>query len=200
MGLLPSARTTPAPSFHITGVDFAGPFITRREHTRKPVMVKAYACIFICFFTKAVHIELCLDLSTEEFMAALRRFCARRGTPSQIHSDNRTNFVGDNNEFQYIHQLIQNSKNTISQYAANNNIQWKFFPPRTFHMGGLWKAAVKNMKRLMRKVIQSHLFRVDELSSILVEIEAILNSRRLTQLESTDPDNLVLTPGHFLIG
>ncbi len=67
-------------------------------------------------------------------------------------------------------------------------------------MGGLWEAAVKNMKRLMRKLIQSHLLRTDELSSILVEIEAVLNSRPITPLESTDPDDLALTPGHFLIG
>ncbi len=200
MGLLPSVRTTPAPPFSFTGVDFAGPFITRRGHTRKPVMVKSYACIFICLTTKAVHIELCLDLTTEEFMAALRRFCSRRGTPSEIFSDNGTNFVGANNKFQRIRQLLLSSKGAISHFTSINNLKWNFIPPRTPHMGGLWEAAVKNMKRLMRKLIQSHLLRTDELSSILVEIEAVLNSRPITPLESTDPDDLALTPGHFLIG
>jgi len=93
MGLLPTSRTTPAPPFSSTGVDFGGPFLTRKGYTRKPTMVKTYACIFICFATKAVHIELCLDLTTNEFMAALRRFCSRRGTPSKIYSDNGTNFA-----------------------------------------------------------------------------------------------------------
>ncbi len=193
MGILPLTRTTPAPPFTSTGVDFAGPFITRRGHTRKPVMVKSYACIFICLTTKATHIELCLDLSTDEFMAALRRFCARRGTPTDIFSDNGTNFVGTNNEFHHIRQLLQSSKRSISHFACNNNL-------RTPHMGGLWESAVKQMKLLMRKLIQPHHLRTDELSSILVEIEAVLNSRPLTPLESTDPDNLVLTPGHFLVG
>jgi len=32
-------------------------------------MVKAYACVFVCFTTKAIHIELCFDLTTAEFMA-----------------------------------------------------------------------------------------------------------------------------------
>jgi len=180
MGLLPTTRTTPNPPFHITGVDFAGPFVTRRGHTRKPTMVKAYVCLFICFTTKAIHIELCLDLSTEEFLAAFRRFCARRGVPQEVHSDNGTNFVGN--------------------HFAANNITWKFNPPRAPHMGGLWEAAVKAMKRLMRKSLQAHLLKVDELTSILVEIEAILNSRPLVPLETTDLDNIVLTPGHFLIG
>jgi len=67
-------------------------------------------------------------------------------------------------------------------------------------MGGLWEAAVKSMKLLMRKTLQSQLLKVDELTSVLVEIEAVLNSRPLTPLETTDPDDIVLTPGHFLIG
>jgi len=74
MGLLPSVRTTPAPPFSSAAVDIAGPFITRRGHNRKLVIVKLYACIFICQTIKAMHIELCLDLTTEEFMAALTRF------------------------------------------------------------------------------------------------------------------------------
>jgi len=193
MGLLPSTRTTPTPPFYITGVDFAGPLITRRGHTRKPVMVKAYACIFVCFTTKALHIELCLDPTTNEFMT-------RRGTPSQIHSDNGTNFVGANNEFQRIRQLLHASKGSISHFESTNNLKWNFNLPRTPHMGGLWEAAVKSMKRLLRKILQFHLLRVDELSSILIELEAVLNSRPLILLETTNPDDLVLTPGHFLIG
>ncbi len=199
-GLLPSSRTTPAPPFSLTGVDYAGPFITRKGHTRKPVLVKAYACLFICLTTKAIHIELCHDLSTEEFMAALRRFCARRGTPSKIHSDNGTNFVGARNEFHKIRQMLQSSQDAISHFTCQNHIQWSFIPPRTPHMGGLWEAAVKQMKLLMRKHLQAQLLRTDELSSILVEIEAILNSRPLNPIESTDPDATALTPGHFLIG
>ena len=150
MGLLPAVRTTPAPPFTTTGVDFAGPFITRRGHTHKPVMVKAYVCLFICLTTKAIHIELCLDLTSEEFMAALRRFCARLGTPSEIYSDNGSNFVGAHHEFEHIRQVLQSSKSSISHFASDSNLQWKFIPPRTPHMGGLWESAVKSMKRLMR--------------------------------------------------
>ena len=199
-GLLPSSRTMPAPPFSITGVDYAGPFITRKGHTRKPVMVKSYACLFICLTTKAIHIELCQDLSTEEFMAALRRFCSRRGTPEEIHSDNGTNFVGAHNEFQQVKQMLQSSKDSISDYACQHHIKWHFIPPRTPHMGGLWESAVKQMKLLMRKRLPAHRLKTDELASVLVEIEAILNSRPLTPIESTDPEVTTLTPGHFLIG
>ena len=61
-------------------------------HVRWPVLVKTYACLFVGLTTKAIHIELCADLSTKELLAALRRFCARSGTPSHLYSDNGINF------------------------------------------------------------------------------------------------------------
>ncbi len=200
MGLLPQVRTTPSAPFLHTGVDFAGPFITKQGYTRKPIRVKSYACIFICMATKAIHIELCLSLSTDEFLAALRRFCSRRGCPASMYSDNGSNFIGAHAELLQIQELLKRSKTSLSHFTTQNGITWHFSPPRTPHAGGLWEAAVKQMKLLLRKLVQPHQLRTEELSSILIEIEGILNSRPLVQIDSTDPDNLALTPGHFLVG
>lgn len=200
MGLLPQVRTMPSAPFLHTGVDFAGPFITKQGYTRKPVHIKSYACLFICMATKAVHLELCLNLSTDEFLSALRRFCARRGCPVAMYSDNGSNFIGAQAELKQIQELLRRSKNALSHFTARNGVEWHFSPPRTPHAGGLWEAAVKQMKLLLRKLVQPHHLRTEELSSILVEVEGTLNSRPLVPLDSTDPDNLALTPGHFLVG
>ncbi|XP_062537684.1 uncharacterized protein LOC134206011 [Armigeres subalbatus] len=93
MGQLPSYRVTPAPVFASTGVDFAGPFILR-ESGKKPKFVKAYVAVFVCMAVKAVHLELCTDLRSETFLAALQRFSSRRGIPSDVFSDNATTFTG----------------------------------------------------------------------------------------------------------
>ncbi len=60
---MPLSRTTPAPPFERTEMDFAGPFYIRQGKVRKPTRVKCYACLFICLTTKAVHIELCANLT-----------------------------------------------------------------------------------------------------------------------------------------
>ncbi|XP_062554383.1 uncharacterized protein LOC134219614 [Armigeres subalbatus] len=75
MGDLPSYRIQPAPTFAYTGVDFAGPFLIK-SHTasRRPLITKAYVCLFVCMLTRAIHLELVSDLTTSAFLAALRRF------------------------------------------------------------------------------------------------------------------------------
>lgn len=94
MGNLPSDRLNNEYQrpFSITGVDFAGP-ITVRHHIRCKVEKKVYLALFVCFTTKAVHVELVSDLSTEAFLRALKRYIADRGVVSKIYSDNAKNFV-----------------------------------------------------------------------------------------------------------
>jgi len=203
MGMLPTYRTTPAPPFDRTGVDFAGPFVTRQGYTRKPTLIKTYAAVFICMCTKAVHIELCSSLSTDDFMATLKRFVARRGCPSHIYSDNGTNFLGAREEIRELQALTESksTKKEVANFAAVNNIQWHHTPPRAPHFGGLWEAAVKSMKSLLRKNLKPHSLRYEELYTLLTEIEAILNSRPLSPLHSDDiTEGSYLTAGHFLIG
>ena len=76
MGQLPIERLTPGPVFGKIGIDFAGPIQVKYAHVRKPVIVKAYVCLFVSLSVKAVHLEPVSDLTTDAFIAALRRFIA----------------------------------------------------------------------------------------------------------------------------
>lgn len=203
MAPLPKSRVTPSPPFQRVGVDFAGPFLCKRGNPRKPTSTKAYACIFVCMATKAVHIELVSDLTTEAFMACLKRFVARRGQPAEIYSDNGRNFVGAKRELQEAVDLIQNKKSldAIHHYASTRGIDWVNTPGRAPHFGGLWEAAVKSFKTVLKKVVGTTQLSFEELSTVLAEAEAVLNSRPLTPMESSPEDGVTaLTPGHFLVG
>ncbi len=203
MGMLPLSRTTPSLPFFFTGVDFAGPFTIRQGHTRKPVFLKTYAAVFVCLSTKAVHIELCASLSTTDFLATFRRFVARRGRPSHVYSDNGTNFVGAREEIRELQKLTESeeTRKALLSFAQLHSITWHSIPPRAPHFGGLWEAAVKSMKTLLRKNLQPHALRYEELLTLLTDVEAILNSRPLAPLHADDvKDGSYITAGHFLIG
>ncbi|XP_076230178.1 uncharacterized protein LOC143175315 [Nomia melanderi] len=201
MGQLPAARVTPARPFATCGVDYAGPFLTK-ERSRSKITIKSYICIFICFATKAIHIELAVDLSTDAFINCLKRFIARRGRCHTIFSDNGTNFVGAKNKLSDLDALVGSSDyNTrISSFLKKDRIQWLFTPPHAPHFGGLWESAVRLTKYHLNRVIGQQRLTFEELYTLLTQIESCLNSRPLSPI-SSDPNDLTpLTPGHFLIG
>jgi hypothetical protein len=99
MGDLPPAWVQPSRPFLTTGVDSAGPISLTLGTTRSRTITKGYITIFVCFVTRAVHIEVVTSLKTEAFLALLRRFIARRGKPKTIYSDSGTNFQGASNHF-----------------------------------------------------------------------------------------------------
>ncbi|GBN42555.1 hypothetical protein AVEN_69906-1 [Araneus ventricosus] len=81
MGELPKSTVCPSSVFHRTGLDFAGPFLIRSSKGRGSRNTKCYICVFVCFATKAVHLEVVSDLTSRTFIACLKRFVARRASP-----------------------------------------------------------------------------------------------------------------------
>ena len=202
-GELPAPRTRPARPFSITGIDYAGPFYYKEDNCHKPITTKCYICVYVCFMTKAIFFDVVADLSTDAFLASLRRFTALYGLPHDIYSDNGTNFVRASAELQRLQEVLEanESKEQICHWAAIKGVSWHFSPGRAPHFGGLWEAAVRAMKITIRKVIGEKKLRHDELITLLYEASAVLNSRPLALLDTLATDGIApLTPGHFLIG
>jgi hypothetical protein len=199
MGDLPVKRLEPARPFINSGLDYCGPILIKTHRGRgKQKTIKAYVCLFICLSTKAIHIELVSDLTADTFLDALKRFVSRRGTVKSIISDNATNFIKANKDLIDLHQFFKNSEisRKLVTTLSNENIQWKFIPPRTPNFGGLWEAGVKSVKYHIKRVVGETVLTYDELYTLLTRIEACLNSRPLVPMSN---DLTAITPGHFLI-
>ncbi|XP_041451274.1 uncharacterized protein LOC121404916 [Drosophila obscura] len=152
MGDLPSSRVTFSRPFTYTGVDFAGPFDVKSFTGRACRISKGYVCVFVCFTTKAIHLEATSDLSTDTFLAAFARFVARRGCPHEVHSDNGRNFVGASRSLAV--DLLEALRTRTSAVYSQQGLTWRFIPPGAPHMGGLWEAGVKSFKALFQRDLE----------------------------------------------
>ncbi|GFX32636.1 integrase catalytic domain-containing protein [Trichonephila clavipes] len=146
MGNFPYERVNMAPPFSITGLDLGGPYFVTYKHQRKGVLNKIYVCVCICFVTRAIHLEILSDLTSDAIIATLKRFMSRRGKCSKIFTDNATNFVGANSQLKVFYKTLNFPDQNLAAYFTEEGIEWNFIPPRARHMGGLWEAGIKSVK------------------------------------------------------
>ncbi|XP_075151868.1 uncharacterized protein LOC142225894 isoform X1 [Haematobia irritans] len=195
MSALPVERVTPyVRAFTYTGLDYFGPVnvTIRRQREKRRV------ALFTCFTTRAVHLEIATDMSSDACLMCIQNFVNRRGVPVSIRSDNGTNFVGIAKELRGINAFFDT--NNLSSGLTALGIKWIFNTPLNPSEGGVWERLVQSVKKALYKMLKEQSPKLDTLQSFLIEAENIVNSRPLTHLPVTPEDPDPLTPNHFLLG
>ncbi|KAL1268410.1 hypothetical protein QQF64_033773 [Cirrhinus molitorella] len=176
-------------------IDCFGPFYTKQGRKE----FKRYGLLFTCLSSRAVHLEMLEDLTTDAFLNALRCFIAIRGAVRQIRSDQGTNFVGAKNELEK--GLMNLDKERISTYLASKQCDFLMNVPEASHMGGVWERQIRTIRSVMNVVLAQAKGRLDDTSlrTFFYEAMSIVNSRPLTTNTLNDPKSVEpLTPNHLL--
>lgn len=218
---LPTCRVQPTKPFAYTNVDFAGHFEVKNSPHRNAAYCKCYISVFVCLTTRAVHLELVHNLTSEAFILALKRFTARRGIPTYFYSDRGTNFVGASRELhKMLNQLLDQTESKLNDQLAKlrttwkivdtkhtheelqasvkkTQINWRFFPAHAPHMAGSVERTVGSVKYHLVRVLHGVKISYVTFSTLLTQIEAQLNSRPLWSNTSGTHTDFVLTPSHF---
>ncbi|CAB0043029.1 unnamed protein product [Trichogramma brassicae] len=133
----------------------------------------------------------------EDGQLAGRTHKIRRPTTStkgNVERPNATNFHRADFEIRAAMKSEQIRWPRLADYLPEEGIEWKFIPPSAPHFGGLWEAAVRSYKFHLKRAVGTQHVTYEELNTLIIGVEAVLNSRPLEPVTG-DPDDLcVLTP------
>jgi len=171
-----------------------GSFVVKRGQSQ----LKRYGCLFTCLTMQAIHLEKLDSLEADSFINALVRFCARRGVPEKVRSDNGTNFVGGEKELrETMRSWKEDSK--AKAHFLQKEIKWEFNPPAASHMGGIWERQIRTVRKVLNVILREQIVDDKRLSTLFCEVESIVNGRPLTVLSDDLNDETPLTPNHLLL-
>ena len=210
---LPKDRIIQSTPFEVVGIDFTGPLYVYEgvakikydpELGRKVLSydgvpcTKAYICLVTCAVTRAVHLELVPDLTTEAFIRAFRRFTSTRGMCRIIYSDNAKTFEKAEKDLEFYLSLMNGPE--FQAYLTEHSIQWNYILECSPWWGGFYERLMRTIKTPLRKILGRSRMNVDEAATLLKEVEAQVNSRPLCSPSDEPSEQKYLTPASFLIG
>ena len=195
MSDLPEVRVHDTPPFTHVGLDCFGPFIVK-EGRRD---LKKYGLIVTCMASRAVHIEVTDDMTTDTFLNGLRCVIAIRGHIQSIRCDQGSNFIGADRELRTA--LLELKEDNIRSFLQSRHCEFVFNSPDSSHMGGVWERHIRTIRSILNTMLYQNKYRLDvsSLRTFLYEVMAIINGRPLTVQNLSDPNSLdPLTPNHIL--
>ncbi|KAI3351065.1 hypothetical protein L3Q82_005632 [Scortum barcoo] len=160
---------------------------------------KRYGLLFTCLSSRAIHLEMLNDMSTDSLINGLRCFISIRGTIRQIKSDQGSNFVGAKNEFK--EALKELDADRLTAFLAEKQCDFSMNAPYSSHVGGVWERQIRTVRGILRSTLALSPSRLNDASlrAFFYEAMAIVNGRPLTVDNLSDPHSLEpLTPNHLL--
>ena len=167
-------------AFANVGLDHAGPLFVKNIYGTSMEMHKSYILLLTCSTCRTIRLELVPDVSGPARVRGLRRFIGRKGTSYFVVSDN----------FESCKSL------ELRQFLWSKSINWDFILPASPWWGGFYERLVCVVKNTLRKILGSTRLTFEELTTILIEVESVINSRPLTYISDDDTVE-ALTPYHL---
>ena len=199
MGQVPSLRVAAGfPPFSNTAMDMFGPLQIRLN---RRTLQEAQVVIFTCTTTRAIHLELVTDKTSEAFLMAFRRFACLHGHPNVCWSDCGSNFVGAQ---EYLRQVmhgwdIPKIQSAISEEFACD-FEWQWNTPHASHQNGVVESLIKSVRQALNSVCKNQAFTEEQWRTFLAEITYMVNSRPLYPSSEDIWEEPPITPNDLLIG
>uniref|UniRef100_A0A8R1E9W2 Integrase catalytic domain-containing protein n=1 Tax=Caenorhabditis japonica TaxID=281687 RepID=A0A8R1E9W2_CAEJA len=142
---LPETRVRKSKPFRNIGLDYFGPIYYKGNRTAQ----KCWVLICTCLATRNVHLEVVSNNGTLEFILAMRRFIARRGTPKTVILDNAKTFILGEKIFNGDIRRMAEESDTFTTFLDQHPMEWKFITPLSPWKGGIYERIIGIVKKLL---------------------------------------------------
>ena len=180
---LPEFRVKSDFPFTSTGLDYLGPLTVKNIFNPGKDFYKVHVVLFTCASSRAVHLDLVPDTTCLSFVRSLKRFIGRHGIAKLYISDNATCFISPE----------------LTSFIQQISAKWQYILEASPWWGGFWERLVQSTKRCLRKTLGKAKLNYEELLTVIIEIEGVLNSRPLCYTYDDTIDD-VITPSHLMFG
>ncbi|XP_022805942.1 uncharacterized protein LOC111343066 [Stylophora pistillata] len=199
MGQIPTLRVAAGfPPFSNTAIDMFGPMHIKLN---RKTLKEAQVVIFACMTTRAVHLELASDKTSDTFLMAFRRFASFRGHPNVCWSDCGTNFVGTQ---AYFKEVMRNWNLPKIQSVLSEDFccefKWLWNIPHASHQNGVVETLIKSVRQSLAATCKSQSFAEEQWRTFLSETTYIINGRPLYPSSNDIWEGPPITPNDILIG
>ena len=169
-----------------------------RDQVTRRTIGKCCGVLFNCMSTRAVHIDLASDYSTEAFLLVLRRFASLRGYPAKLYSDNGPQLVSANEELRNMTKGWDMKK--LEEFGVVEGLKWEFTPADAPWQNGISEALIKSVKRAITTAISQKIMIFSELQTVCFEVANLINERPIGRHLTTPEDGAFLCPNNILLG
>ena len=199
MGQIPSLRVAAGfPPFSNTAIDMFGPLHIKLN---RKTLKEAQVIIFTCMTTRAVHLELVNDKTSDAFLMTFRRFASLRGHPSVCWSDCGTNFVGAQ---AYLQEIMRNWNIPKIESVLSEDFccdfKWLWNIPHASHQNGVVETLIKSVRQSLDATCKSRAFTEEQWRTFLSETTYIINGRPLYPSSNDIWEGPPITPNDILMG
>lgn len=191
-----------APAFSYLTFDPVGPFQCQEADQQSDPPYKVWAVCYCCLVTRAVHIILVKDLTTESIIRTLRIMAATYNTPRYILCDSFRSHLKAKQEFEAVYSLP--ALHVLEAEFKKQNVEFAIGIPKAHHHMGAHEALIRLIRNVLHQTVERRVLPYEEMSCVLQEVAGVINRRPYgkTELMSTKrpQQEVILSPFAMLHG
>ena len=181
-------------------IDYMGPFSVKVGNSK----TKVWVLVLTCMWSRAINLQICDSLDTEEFLRSFQLHCFRFGVPEKCFSDLGTQIVAGGN-------IISNffndhkSKEYFFQHGMQT-LSFEQYYKGCSELGSLVEVCVKLTKKLIFSAIGRNVLSAKEFDYVIQQTIHLINRRPVAFKDALrDTENLndipeLITPEKLIHG